>query len=225
GEEVGHVKGPERSFDRQVGKLDKLPSDVSMLALLGDDGPRASVGGGGRPGAVGKDRQRLHLPLAFQRRRVVLHEALIPGGPHVHGEVSRLHGAVIGRVEGREHRDLVHVQHVIKQLHHFPAKGVVRGHISFTVKKAVSSRSDDPPIVPSLVVDREGFHAGGGELFPVFDKLFPRAAGPCETSVFVKIPAVKHQDGIELVADRKSTRLNSSHVKISYAVFCLKKKK
>src|SRR5690349_24020398 len=26
-------------------------------------------------------------------------------------------------------------------------------------------------------------------------------------------------------ADRKSTRLNSSHVEISYAVFCLKKKK
>src|SRR5690606_41514881 len=38
--------------------------------------------------------------------------------------------------------------------------------------------------------------------------------------------------GLELLArrrlprrDRKSTRLNSSHVKISYAVFCLKKKK
>src|SRR5690606_41439499 len=30
--------------------------------------------------------------------------------------------------------------------------------------------------------------------------------------------------GIQL-KDRKSTRLNSSHVKISYAVFCLKKKK
>src|SRR5436309_5299770 len=27
------------------------------------------------------------------------------------------------------------------------------------------------------------------------------------------------------IKDRKSTRLNSSHVKISYAVFCLKKKK
>src|SRR5690606_40714474 len=26
------------------------------------------------------------------------------------------------------------------------------------------------------------------------------------------------------ISDRKSTRLNSSHVKISYAVFCLKKK-
>src|SRR5690625_6444995 len=29
----------------------------------------------------------------------------------------------------------------------------------------------------------------------------------------------------EVVLDRKSTRLNSSHVAISYAVFCLKKKK
>src|SRR5436309_9253599 len=31
--------------------------------------------------------------------------------------------------------------------------------------------------------------------------------------------------GIGIHLDRKSTRLNSSHVKISYAVFCLKKKK
>src|SRR5690554_7576362 len=30
---------------------------------------------------------------------------------------------------------------------------------------------------------------------------------------------------IGLLIDRKSTRLNSSHVRISYAVFCLKKKK
>src|SRR2546430_10906125 len=29
---------------------------------------------------------------------------------------------------------------------------------------------------------------------------------------------------VELAADRKSTRLNSSHSQISYAVFCLKKK-
>src|SRR5690554_7110975 len=31
--------------------------------------------------------------------------------------------------------------------------------------------------------------------------------------------------GKYVVKDRKSTRLNSSHVRISYAVFCLKKKK
>src|SRR5699024_11838627 len=30
---------------------------------------------------------------------------------------------------------------------------------------------------------------------------------------------------IGVILDRKSTRLNSSHVSISYAVFCLKKKK
>src|SRR3712207_8442436 len=31
--------------------------------------------------------------------------------------------------------------------------------------------------------------------------------------------------GLGLAIDRKSTRLNSSHANISYAVFCLKKKK
>src|SRR5690554_7319595 len=35
-------------------------------------------------------------------------------------------------------------------------------------------------------------------------------------------PGLAHQVG---QLDRKSTRLNSSHVRISYAVFCLKKKK
>src|SRR3712207_8809628 len=36
-----------------------------------------------------------------------------------------------------------------------------------------------------------------------------------------KLPSRGDQDG----RDRKSTRLNSSHANISYAVFCLKKKK
>src|SRR3712207_8653546 len=33
------------------------------------------------------------------------------------------------------------------------------------------------------------------------------------------------QAALERIGDRKSTRLNSSHANISYAVFCLKKKK
>src|SRR3712207_8148664 len=33
------------------------------------------------------------------------------------------------------------------------------------------------------------------------------------------------EGGREAASDRKSTRLNSSHANISYAVFCLKKKK
>src|SRR3712207_8727524 len=34
-----------------------------------------------------------------------------------------------------------------------------------------------------------------------------------------------HAQAADLLGDRKSTRLNSSHANISYAVFCLKKKK
>src|SRR3712207_7760783 len=34
-----------------------------------------------------------------------------------------------------------------------------------------------------------------------------------------------HPHAVSAQADRKSTRLNSSHANISYAVFCLKKKK
>src|SRR3712207_6878467 len=37
--------------------------------------------------------------------------------------------------------------------------------------------------------------------------------------------AGRSRRGDRLVQDRKSTRLNSSHANISYAVFCLKKKK
>src|SRR5438874_7193920 len=36
-------------------------------------------------------------------------------------------------------------------------------------------------------------------------------------------PDMRH--ALVVAVDRKSTRLNSSHVEISYAVFCLKKKK
>src|SRR5690606_40294903 len=37
-------------------------------------------------------------------------------------------------------------------------------------------------------------------------------------------PVVQVVQQLRQLGDRKSTRLNSSHVKISYAVFCLKKK-
>src|SRR5690606_39442094 len=42
-------------------------------------------------------------------------------------------------------------------------------------------------------------------------------------SVVFGVSLIRLQDGMG--EDRKSTRLNSSHVKSSYAVFCLKKKK
>src|SRR5207249_5675707 len=42
---------------------------------------------------------------------------------------------------------------------------------------------------------------------------------------FASYELVEAPAGFVSVSDRKSTRLNSSHVSISYAVFCLKKKK
>src|SRR5437868_9913799 len=71
-------------------------------------------------------------------------------------------------------------------------------------------------------------------LFPyttLFRSKMPPHGGDASLSNFARI----HPRDISLVKffllqpenrqDRKSTRLNSSHVSISYAVFCLKKKK
>src|SRR5690606_39946684 len=44
------------------------------------------------------------------------------------------------------------------------------------------------------------------------------------TYIFSSRTRSQHEKLQSLAIDRKSTRLNSSHVKISYAVFCLKKK-
>src|SRR6266480_6959212 len=46
-------------------------------------------------------------------------------------------------------------------------------------------------------------------------------AAPVQVGAVRPHPAA-HRPGVQ---DRKSTRLNSSHMSISYAVFCLKKKK
>src|SRR5207302_8633157 len=56
------------------------------------------------------------------------------------------------------------------------------------------------------------------------------AAAACAATVRHLLAAVGlelrgDEEGPSAGQDRKSTRLNSSHVKISYAVFCLKKKK
>src|SRR5690625_5444924 len=51
--------------------------------------------------------------------------------------------------------------------------------------------------------------------------------GPISGSWIYMKPEEVEKNGLlyEAYRDRKSTRLNSSHVAISYAVFCLKKKK
>src|SRR5690242_21082931 len=68
----------------------------------------------------------------------------------------------------------------------------------------------------------------GSTLFP-YTTLFRSAAGlGWWWMTLVRVLGVLEPGGAQLSAlmlDRKSTRLNSSHMSISYAVFCLKKKK
>src|SRR2546429_3118830 len=54
--------------------------------------------------------------------------------------------------------------------------------------------------------------------------LVPRIAQLAEEKLPVTLAISLHAARDELREDRKSTRLNSSHGYISYAVFCLKKK-
>src|SRR5690606_41351284 len=64
------------------------------------------------------------------------------------------------------------------------------------------------------------------DALPIFPRPRPRLQSSQSRTSSTKTPARSHHAGTgSRRADRKSTRLNSSHVKISYAVFCLKKKK
>src|SRR3989442_11789071 len=60
-------------------------------------------------------------------------------------------------------------------------------------------------------------------LFPYTTLFRSRTAEGCMT--IATIPRPEPSEYVPYYQDRKSTRLNSSHVRISYAVFCLKKKK
>src|SRR5207302_3600270 len=72
-----------------------------------------------------------------------------------------------------------------------------------------------------VVLALDGHHhlAGGSQTADGYEAQRGRAVDENEVEV---VPQTL--DGATELQDRKSTRLNSSHVKISYAVFCLKKK-
>src|SRR5690606_39831353 len=71
-----------------------------------------------------------------------------------------------------------------------------------TLKQYLPQESNLPALLPSTGAEKESIS---------------------ERDILYKVLFDMKRDMVDL--DRKSTRLNSSHVKISYAVFCLKKKK
>src|SRR4051812_49923803 len=64
------------------------------------------------------------------------------------------------------------------------------------------------------------------QILPLHWKEPGRQNGSDRSSHGSSVPAKFDRDTmLDIAEDRKSTRLNSSHMSISYAVFCLKKKK
>src|SRR5256885_12254751 len=76
----------------------------------------------------------------------------------------------------------------------------------------VPGAADRVPPVPSVALGEQG---AGPHVSPLLSRLLaPEGEPALEAKALV---------GLASPADRKSTRLNSSHLVISYAVFCLKK--
>src|SRR3989442_7810252 len=83
-----------------------------------------------------------------------------------------------------------------------------------TLFRSIPTHQPYGGVVPELA-SREHLRA----IVPVVRKALADAA-----KTYQSIDAVAVTQGPGLAGDRKSTRLNSSHVRISYAVLCLKKK-
>src|SRR5690606_30204345 len=89
--------------------------------------------------------------------------------------------------------------------------------------------ADQPPVVQIVLRHRRPIAADEVRLFGLGAEQ-PAVAELVEQEVFDRTADVRPQlravvlEHRPLRPDRKSIRLNSSHVKISYAVFCLKKK-
>src|SRR5437667_6261777 len=101
--------------------------------------------------------------------------------------------------------------------------------------RPANSRSGEPDADPSILLllrqrdrarDWQDVHPKGRDRVPVLLSQVPvehAEAGP-RPALDPMDPSVPAGGGTRPSLDRKSTRLNSSHITISYAVFCLKKK-
>src|SRR5690606_41607374 len=100
---------------------------------------------------------------------------------------------------------------------------------------SVALRAPCSPLFPYTTLFRSGVGRGHGVVRRYLRPVFALRRGRSRS---VLVPIACRYSGVRRCAgrlavgvsrlqhlDRKSTRLNSSHVKISYAVFCLKKKK
>src|SRR6266852_6673461 len=104
-------------------------------------------------------------------------------------------------------------------------------------RPVISNRSEEPPSSSGqrpLLAARQPSRSKAGRNASSEDDGRRRSRCRCANAVFIAMPyshvvnlapAGRNLRSRQAERDRKSTRLNSSHGSISYAVFCLKKKK
>src|SRR5690606_41587002 len=98
---------------------------------------------------------------------------------------------------------------------------------------SIPRRPPAPPLFPYTTLFRSGgplndlINVGGDLTLDGTINVNTSVGGIMDVGVYrvINYAGSLTNNGLSLGTDRKSTRLNSSHVKISYAVFCLKKKR
>src|SRR5690606_39608841 len=104
---------------------------------------------------------------------------------------------------------------VSRDLHHLPIHSFPTRRSSDLFQTALRGKAN---VNPNIITSKTSGERIVAVAAPIYDDS-NRIAGVLGFSV-----SVEYIQSLVVDIDRKSTRLNSSHVKISYAVFCLKKK-
>src|SRR3989338_8187710 len=84
------------------------------------------------------------------------------------------------------------------------------------LKQRIESLGMEDKIFSAVVPTEKKIKIVGGKRKTIEEKIYPG---------YVLVDMIVTDNSWYVVRNRKSTRLNSSHSSISYAVFCLKKKK
>src|SRR2546427_4026535 len=112
----------------------------------------------------------------------------------------------------------------------FPYTTLFRSRLQGIVERGLllaldsEARADDVAVAVDVGAAAEGGE-GGVELGDIYGIVAASAAREIDDAPLVARTADGDRIRLICIGDRKSTRLNSSHSQISYAVFCLKKKK
>src|SRR5690554_5319176 len=113
----------------------------------------------------------------------------------------------------------------VKQLLHLMIHSLYSNKEIF-IRELISNASDACDKLRFEALQNDALYEGNSELAVHID--FDKEAGTLtieDNGIGMnRDDVINHLGTIAKSGDRKSTRLNSSHVRISYAVFCLKKK-